>query len=267
MEKRWAKGRVVRYAYIPADTLTEMSRPMNAIDGYVYVPDSDPGVFAGAARGMVVRKRDRSPPWIVVDHAIESAVIARWPGTLWRVVVLDTDGVEQVSAHANYTRALAVKVIEELPASRLFGEHGEAVVAVLSFAASLDAAMVQRLAQLRHPEADQAYSRAFRRWLDRVGCDSFPGVSDFSGTLEAGAGPSRSPINYGLSLVYRVVWDRAETVAGPAAFVEDDEGERALGPVWGGAASALLDAAMALGAPSVVSTDAAILTAAWKEVG
>jgi hypothetical protein len=39
---------------------------MNATEGYVYVPDSDPGVFAGAARGMVVRKPDRSPPWIVV---------------------------------------------------------------------------------------------------------------------------------------------------------------------------------------------------------
>jgi hypothetical protein len=244
-----------------------MSSPTKATDGYVYVPDSDPGVFAGAARGVVVRKPDRSPPWIVVDHAIESAVIARWPGRLWRVVVLDADGVEQASAHANYTRALAVKVIEEVPASRLFGEHGEAVVAVLSFASRLDAATAERLAGLRHPEADQAYSRAFRRWLDRIGCGSVHGVSDFSGTLEAGQAPSRSPLNCGLSIVYRVVWDRAEVVAGPGAFVEDDEGERALGPVWGTAASALLDAAMALGAPSVVSEDAAVLTAAWKVVG
>ena len=44
-----------------------MSSPIKAFDGYVYVPDSDPGVFAGAARGMVVRKPDRSPPWIVVE--------------------------------------------------------------------------------------------------------------------------------------------------------------------------------------------------------
>ena len=71
-----------------------MSSSIRVIDGFVYVPDSDSGVFAGAARGMVLRKPDRSPPWIVVDHAIESAVIARWPGRLWRVVVLDADGVE-----------------------------------------------------------------------------------------------------------------------------------------------------------------------------
>ena len=28
----------------------------------------------------------------MVDHAIESAVIAGWPGRLWRVVVLDAEG-------------------------------------------------------------------------------------------------------------------------------------------------------------------------------
>jgi hypothetical protein len=244
-----------------------MNSPTKATDGYVYVSDSDPGVFAGAARGVVIRKHDRSPPWIVVDHAIESAVIARWPGRLWRVVVLDIGGVEQVSTHANYTRALAVKVIEEVPASRLFGERGEAVISVLSFASRLDAATVERLAEVRHPEADQAYSRAFRRWLDRVGIGSVHGASDFSGVLAAGQGPTRSPINCGLSLVYRAVWERAEVVSGPGAFVADDEGERALGPVWEAAASALLDAAMALGAPSVVSEDAVILTAAWQVVG
>jgi hypothetical protein len=180
--------------------------------------------------------------------------------------VLDADGVEQASAHANYTRALAVKVIEEVPASRLFGEHGEAVVAVLTFASRLEAPTARRLAALRHPEADRAYSCAFRRWLDRVGYGSVHGESDLSGTLEAGPGPSRSPLNCGLSLVYRAVWDRAEAVIGPGAFVEDDDGERELGPVWAAAASALLDAAMGLGAPSVASEEAAVLTAAWKVV-
>ena len=49
-------------------------------------------------------------------------------------------------------------------------------------------------------------------------------------------------------------------------FVEDEDGERALGPVWDGAAAALLDAAMALGAPSDAGEDAAVLTAAWRAV-
>jgi hypothetical protein len=209
-----------------------MISPSKTLDGYVYVPDSDPDVFAGAARGVVVRKRDRSPPWIVVDHAIESACIANWPGRLWRVEVLDANGVEQASAYANYTRAIAVNVIEELPSSCLFGEHGDAVVAILSFAARLEVAMAKRLAELRHPEADQAYSRAWQRWLDRVDGGSVHGVSSFRGTMMAGKGSYRSPLNCGLLLIHRVVWDRAELIAGPQAFVEDDEGERAFGPVW-----------------------------------
>jgi hypothetical protein len=235
-------------------------------DGYVYVPDSDPGIFAGAKPGTVIRKPDRSPPWIVVDHAIESAVIARWPGRLWRAVVLDSGGVEQAASYANYTRAVAVKVIEEVPPSRLFGEHGDRVVAVLSFSARLDAATAARLAQLRYPDADRAYSRAFRTWLG-VSCAADENESDFRGTLAAGQGPSRSPVNCGFTLLYRVVCERAEEVAGPAAFVVDDEGEWALVPVWGTAAAALLDAAMALGAPSVVAADADVLTAAWRGVG
>jgi hypothetical protein len=240
---------------------------MHPITGYAYAPDIAPGVLSGAAPGATVRNPDRSPPYIVVDHAIESALIARWPGRLWRVVVLDADGVEQVSAHAHYTRALAVRVIEEVPAARLFGEHGEAVVAVLSFASGLDAATARRLADLRHPEADQAYSRAFWRWLDRTGGGSAHGPSDLSGTLAAGRGPSRSPLNWGLSLVYRAVEDRAEAVVGPGAFVEDDEGERSLTPVWQTAAATLLDASMALGAPSIVTEEEmAILTAAWRSV-
>jgi hypothetical protein len=239
---------------------------MKAINGYVYVPNTDVGVFAGATGGIVVRKPDRLPPWIVVDHGIESAVVARWPGRLWRVTVLDADGVEQPSAHANYTRALAVKVVEEVPVARLFGDHGEAVVAVLSFATHLDVTMAKRLAELRHPDADQAYSRAWHRWLDRAGGVSDYSESDFGGTLAAGQGPSRSPLNCGLSLVYRAVWECAEAAVGAGAFVKDDEGERALDTVWNAAASALLDAAMALGAPSTVSEDAVILTVAWKAV-
>ncbi|MBA4190264.1 MAG: hypothetical protein C0467_19945 [Planctomycetaceae bacterium] len=155
-----ADEQAVRYSCFTAATLNEMTSPMNAIDGYVYVPDSDPGVLAGAAGGVVVRKSDRSPPWIVVDHTIDSTLVARWPSRLWYVVVLDAEGVEQASAHAHYTRALAVKVVEEVPVSSLFGEHGDAVVAVLSFASHIDVATVERLAELRHPEGDRAYSRA-----------------------------------------------------------------------------------------------------------
>ncbi len=240
---------------------------MKTTFGYVYTPDADPGFLSGAAPGAVVRKPNVAPPWIVIDHAIDTIVVARWPGRLWRVEVLDTSGVPQASDTANYTRSVAVRVLEELPASSLFGEHGEAVVEVLSFASRLDAVTAERLAGLRHPEAGQAYSRAWRRWLDGVGDETYHVGANFSDTLAAGRGPKRSPVNCGFTLIHHVVWERAEEVVGAAAFVEDDEGERTLGPVWNDAASALLDASMALGEPtSVVEDDVPVLMAAWVAV-
>ena len=240
---------------------------MKPITGYVYAPDVDPGLLAGATLGAIVRQSDRSPPWIVVAHSIEAAVIARWPGRLYRVVVLDAEGIEQASAHAHYTRAVAVRVCEEVPAWCLFGDHGEAVSAVISFATRLEMPTARLLADLRHPLAAQAFSRAWNRWLNRTGATSAHDESDFSGTLAAGAGPSRSPINYGLTLTYRAVWDRADALMGSEAFVDDEEGERTLAPVWSSAAAALLDAAIAVGAPSIVTEeDAVILTAAWRSV-
>lgn len=240
---------------------------MKTTFGYVYTPDADPGFLSGAAPGAVVRKPDAAPPWIVVDHSIDTAIVARWPGRLWRVEVLDTSGVPQASECANYTRSVAVRVLEELPASSLFGEHGEAVVEVLSFASRLDAVTAERLAKTRHPDADQAYSRAWRRWLDGTGNETYHVGADFSDTLAAGRGPKRSPVNCVFTLVHRLVWERAEEVVGAVAFVEDDEGERSLGPVWGGAASALLDTAMAVGAPAVAAAEeASALSAAWRAV-
>ena len=238
---------------------------MHSISGYVYAPDADPGLFAGIGPGAVVRLPGRSPPWIVVDHALDSALVARWPGRLYRVLILDAEGVEQASAHARYTRAVAVRVGEGVPAWRLFGDHGEGVAAVIAFAAGLELPTARRLAERRHPLAGRAYSRAWGRWLG-AGAGPAPG-EDWGGTLAAGPGPARSPVNCGLSLTYRAVWDRAGALFGPAAFVPDEEGEPTLAPVWASAADALLDAAMALGAPQLVAEDdAASLTEAWRSV-
>jgi hypothetical protein len=189
--------------------------------------------MAGVAVGDVVRKRDRSPPWIVVDHALESVLVTPWPGRLWRVAVLDTGGVGQASAYANYTRAIAVRVLEEIPAARLFGEHGDAVVGVIAAASGLDLSSARRLAEARHPLADAVNSRVWHCWLETIVRGREFAGQDLSGTLEVGSGGgARSPVGGGMSVLLRTVWDRADALQGSAAFVEDEEGERALAPVW-----------------------------------
>lgn len=215
-----------------------MSTQTKTTEGFVDVPSSDVGIFANAASGAILRKPDCSPPWIVVCHTLESALIARWPCRLWRVAVLDTDGIEQV-ANATYTRAIAVRVIEEIPVSRLFGIQGESVVELLALALRLDTATAEGLARLRHPDAPQASQRAAN------------GVVHWPPTCRA-------------SLLYTTIWFRAEAVAGATAFIKDEDGERILAPVWDGAFAALRDALFALTFPFVAPKDAAILTAAWK---
>jgi hypothetical protein len=239
---------------------------MTATSGYVYVPNADPGVMAGVAVGDVVRKPDRSPPWIVVDHALESVVVARWPGRLWRVAVLDTGGVEQADPRARYTRAIAVRMLEEIPAERLFGEHGDAVVAVIAAASGIDLPRARRLAEARHPQADAANSRVWHRWLESIGRGGEFTGQDLSGMLEIGScGAAGSPVGGGTEVLYRAVWDRADALQGAAAFVEDEEGERALSPMWELAHAALADAELAVGyAVSLPEEDRLILTAAWR---
>jgi len=240
---------------------------MESVRGYVYEGTIEPGMFVGAVEGTIVRNPDCSPPWIVVHHSLASVVVARWPGKLFLVEVLDAEGVEQPLAYADYTRAVAVQVCKEVPTFRLFGDHGEAVCAVIAFGARLNPSTAQRLVDFRHLMADEIYSKAWRKWLTGIGVAMTDEEWDYSGTLAAGPGPVRSPINCGLTVTWQAVWDRAHLLLGPAASTANEEDDLILTPVWSSAASALLDAAMALGAPWLMTAeDMHILTAAWRSV-
>jgi hypothetical protein len=133
------------------------------VEGFVYVGDAESGPMAGAGIGERVRVPFPGPPWIVVDHAIETVTPARWPGRLLRVAsVPPADGAERavldraaanLRADAGYRRVLAVDVLAELPSWILFGEHGEAVAGVLERARRLGIPDACELAAERHQEA------------------------------------------------------------------------------------------------------------------
>lgn len=110
------------------------------VSGYVYVDDEEQGPIAGAAPGRLVRNATLRPPWIVVHHSLDRVLVAQWPGRLFRVEVVPPSTREERAAmeraaaelavDAGYTRAIAVEVLEELPAPSLFGPHGDAVGAL-----------------------------------------------------------------------------------------------------------------------------------------
>lgn len=251
----------------------------SSIRGFTYAAHGDDGPMKTAKVGARVTIAGRRPPWIVVDPSLETVIIpSRWPGRLWHVEVVDpvTDadvdaaGGGRLRPDAGYTRAVSVDVLDEIPTSRLFGEHGEAVCAVISRSGALERDQVSLLGTARHPDADAAYSRAWNAWLEQRDPQSAHLGQNHFGVLGIGVGRSNGPIGYGFFVLYSEVKKRARLLVGPSAFVTVEEyGEEAeaLEPAWALAADALLDAAMAFGAPGLVPPeDRRVLTAAWARV-
>jgi hypothetical protein len=246
------------------------------VEGFVYAADTESGPIGEAGIGDRVRTPFPGPPWIVVDHAIETVIVARWPGRLLRVASVppadeaERDALdraaENLRADAGYTRVLAVDVLAELPPWFLFGEHGQAVAGVLERARRLSNPDARELAAKRHPEAAGAYGRTWQRWLDRQPSGAPYHGDDHSRLLAVPvAGRAQSPVGAGFTLTWTCVADSARRCAGSAAFTVDAEGDEVLLDPWATAASALLDAAMGLGAPELAGpADAAVLTRAWR---
>jgi hypothetical protein len=123
-----------------------------AKDGFVYVEYERPSAMSAARVGATIALPARRPPFIVVHHEVETIIVGRWPGKLWRVQIMDaftpeeeeaTGGKLLPYARARYTRAVAVNVLEELSPARLFGVNGEAVCDVIAGAAKVDQAIAE----------------------------------------------------------------------------------------------------------------------------
>lgn len=229
--------------------------------GYCYVADCEVGPMANAQVGETIRVEGAGPPWIVVDEAPTTAVIARWPGKLLKVGIIEGAAAKsQPLAYARYTRALSVRVLGEENPATLFGEHGDEVLAVLSKAMELDHGVAKSLSVVRHPDAPAAYDRTFRQWADASKL-VVRNDGKLDGTL--GIGSRGSPIYGGLILLSAIVFDRAKAIDGDSATTIDGE-EEYLNEPWSGADAVLRDAALALGAPEFTSEeDRGILLSGW----
>ncbi|OPC84516.1 hypothetical protein B4N89_29540 [Embleya scabrispora] len=250
-------------------------------EGFVFVREASPGPMAGAAVGRRVAKADFAPPCIVVDRELSSVIVGGWPGRLYRVAVTPpatdaeraalTQANEGLRQPARYIRAFTVDVLAEWPASALFGPHGAAVVAVLDAARALTPRAAARLAAASTPGAAARYGAAWNRWLTGEP-NAAPYLDrDHRHTLAIpGAGPADSPIGKGFLAVSAAVRAAARDRGGPTAFEteydeDDGQSEEVMAHPWSHALGPLLHAAMALGAPHLMSdADRDALTAPWR---
>ena len=167
-----------------------------------------------------------------------------WPCRLWRV----TDPQDVVRPTTRWFRCQAFTVLAELPAWRVFGEHGDRVAAVIEQADGLTAEQVARLSIPDRGAADEIYRTGWERWRVRT----------------TGAHPTGS----GLSTISHAA-DHAARRSDESLFVwdEDDGIEYLHDPRWTAARSAALQAAMAWGAPELFTPpERQILTHAWTAI-
>lgn len=234
------------------------------VRGFTFVSLAERGEWARAAPGQVIRNPSPAPPWIVVAQTKDKVLGVGWPGKLWEVEILE-EAPEQPREGSGYTRAVAVRVHEEVPVATLF-PNGRDVLRVIDWAASLQVDDVSELAFHAGHEAAEAYSRAWNTWLANVEPGSIHRGSDHRDTLVAGR--QRSPVGVGFTVLHDVLGRRAREIAGDTAFEENEEGERCFTAPWAGASQALLCAVMALGAPELMSdADRRLLLRAWNETG
>ena len=247
-----------------------------SMEGYWYHhPDKMPAVIR---QGTQIKRQTPEPPWLIVQQSLHSVAIGsgQWPGELWCARVIGLGDMSGLVAQPGYWRATSIDLLEQLPLSALFGPHGSAIVALLTQIESLSLEQVERLASFSNPEANAAYTRAWKHWA-RAGNSSHSAIhSEDLGCLlylpDRNKKPG-SPINHGFMLLYNVIWERARFLEGDRAFVitpdgpNEGDGEPTLAPVWQKANATFLHAAMAMGAPEhVPESDYSLLVRAWGTV-
>lgn len=229
--------------------------------GFVYTPEKTPGPLTIANVGDVVSSAT-TPPWIVVDHRKDSIVFTNWPGTLWLVEVVEPAPHSDQITEA-YTRARTVRLLERASATELFGPHGKSVENLLNQAARLELPEVAGM-HSPEPESYDKYAEAWSKWLKHVS-DSPSLGQDHSRTLGIGPRGYDSPIGRGFVLLFNVVHKRANELEGDFAFTIDNDGEIHFTKKWQFAFDAALHAAMACGAPDLLSEiDRRLLAAPWE---
>lgn len=234
----------------------------NGRTGFVYTSQNEPGPLTAGRIGDVIRIQS-APPWIVVDHSKDSIVFTNWPGVLWMVEVVEpAPNSEQVTS--TYTRSKAVRLIEISTATELFGANGDAVEQILNQAAQLELTQIES-ARPFGVDAVNAYSRAWNAWIKNRDPDET--VGNHESTLGVGSCGYDSPIGRGFVLLFNVVHKRARAIEGDSAFSVDDEGELHFLPHWQIAFDAARFAAMACGAPELLSEqERRILVATWASM-
>lgn len=174
---------------------------------------------------------------------------------------------EQPNASATYVRAVSVEVLEEIPVSALFGEHGLDVVNVIESARHLNIQQASKLKSTFNTDASELYSEAWNRWLSEL-CRVDPNHErdDHTDTLAISGASKRSPVGTAFTVLYTVLRNNLNELIGDSAFVVDEDGNESFSPEWSDILSAFICAIMGFGVGGFMSNhEKNILSKAWRQ--
>lgn len=245
----------------------------NNLRGYVYYGLDEDQRFSAAKKGDDIVNDTKLPPWIVVDHNLNSLIVTKWPGKLFEVEILDQANEKELNKGLVhdiwYTRTAGVRIVQELPTMHLFGMNGAEICRILDSIININESEIAALSACRKEHTRALYSKAWEKWIAKYNKDSYHAEGKHYDTLKLATNNSRhssSPIQQGLSVVASQLTIRAREVVGKAAF-KIENGEECLVSDWANAMEHLLHAAMANESDGLLTpTEKKELARAFEEI-
>jgi len=229
------------------------------IQGYVYVSKEESELFEGAEIGSSVVKKDKKPPYIVVDHTLDTKIITQWPGNLFKVEVINPSKEKDINKglvkDVWYTRTLGVKIIDEINIAELFGGNGQKIEEIIDITRSITEERVLAFSKYSEIENRDLFTKAWRNWI-MLYDKKHPYLNDeHHNTISLSPKNEKysSPIKEGLSIISSQFDIRARELVGKSAFGVDEEGELYLQPIWANAVEKILHAGISYASDEILT--------------
>lgn len=229
------------------------------IQGYVYTSKDENELFGNAKVGDSIIKKDKKPPFIVVDHSLDTKIITQWPGKLFKVEIINPAKEKIINKglvkDVWYTRTYGVKILEEVEIKELFGDNGQKVEQIIDLTRNITEEKVIELSKFDKGLNKELFTKAWRNWIIIYDVNHPFINDDHHNTIKLSPKNERysSPIKEGLSIISSQFDIRARELVGDSAFEVDEEGEIHLSPVWASAVEKILHAGMSYASDNILS--------------
>lgn len=229
------------------------------IQGYVYASNDENELFENAKVGDSIIKKDKKPPFIVVDHSLDTKIITQWPGKLFKVEVINPSREKRINKglvkDVWYTRTFGVKILEEVAIKELFGDNGQEIEQIINLTRNISENKVLELSKFDKGLNSELYTKAWQNWI-KIYDANHPFVNDnHDNTIKLSPKNERysSPIKEGLSIISSQFDIRARELVGDSTFGIDEDGEIYLKPIWAKAVEKILHAGMSYASDNILT--------------